>query len=140
MMPTRKQPPGALDRPAPEEDTYYVYRREEDRSLWIKASWFIEKYRVLFLVAGAALIAFGFGFKTPKTQFEELNQRQAVMQKQIDDARTEISKSQSERDELQRLLKTVIRLQCMDKSPYEIGLMPDVDCEGYSNQTPRGRK
>jgi hypothetical protein len=140
MTPTRKQPPDALDRPARDEDTYYVYRREEDRSFWIKASWFIEKYRILFLLAGAVLIAFGFGFKTPKAQFDDLKSQQALLQQQINGQKEELIKSRQERIELQGLLETIVRLQCMDHSPYEIALMPEVDCKGYSNQTPRGKK
>ena len=69
-------------------DRTYVRSRSDDRSWWIKTSYAIEKYRVIVYLVGAILISLGFGFRTPKAQFEDLGNQlkdsKAELQAQID--------------------------------------------------------
>lgn len=74
-MPIEKRSPEEQAANPLDEDDLYVRSRAGDRSIWSKSSYYLEKYRLLAYLLFSALVALGFGFRTPQTQFAEIHDR-----------------------------------------------------------------
>lgn len=91
-----------------EPDERYVMSRAEDRSLWIRAAYILEKYKVLVWLIGFTLVAIGFQFKTPGMIVSEL-------QTQITSNKAMVDKIVIPRvDSLQSNITVLLKLQCID--------------------------
>jgi len=82
-------------------DDHYVMSRDEDRSMWAKTAYVMEKYKLLIWIGTVVLVAFGFDFKTPAMA-------QHGLQAQIDTLRPQQRK-------LEAKLDILLRLQCMNR-------------------------
>lgn len=90
-----------------EGDTTYVYTRAEDRSVWMKISCLIDKYKPLVWLIFALALALGFGFKTPAQRDEETKIK-------IDSLALRTTRLEQYMEATQRNLNTLVRLRCLD--------------------------
>lgn len=92
------------------DDDRYVMSRAEDRSVWIRTAYVLEKYKILVWILICIAIAVGFDFKTPHMVFADL-QDQIVANKRFVDS-TVVPRIQVTDTKLDVLLK----LNCLNKS------------------------
>ena len=89
------------------------------QSLWVWSAGAIEKYRIIVWIIGAALVALGFDFKTPKAQYADLHNEitdtRIKLQSQIDTL-----KFQTYRLTHDQRLNALIRLKCAELTEQEI--------------------
>jgi hypothetical protein len=106
---------------------YIVHTRSVDRSLWLQISYALEKYKVLLYLGGSFLVASGYGWKTPKANYEELREEIAVVRQQVQ--RDSVQKS-----EIQQMLRVLITFKCIESqaSPRDMQIA-GVDCAKYIN-------
>lgn len=76
--------------------------------LWANASDVAAKLKFIWIISGAILIAFGFGFKTPSSQFAEIRATQDTFRIRLDNYGTS-----KESDEV--LIKALSIAQCIDR-------------------------
>ena len=91
-------------------DTRYVMMRAEDRSLWARSAFLLEKYKVLVWIIGILLIAIGFQFKTPSMIVDDL-QGQITANKHTED-----SVLAPRVNNLDSKIDVLLRLRCIDKN------------------------
>ena len=108
-----------------EGDTTYVMTRSEDRSIWIRAGAFYDKYKILFIFVAGILLALGFDFKTPKQFYAEL-------QTQVNQQAKQLEAADRDRKVLNDKLDILIRFRCLDQTAREMTIA-GVDCSGYVN-------
>jgi hypothetical protein len=113
---------------------YIVHTRAVDRSLWLQISFLMEKYKALVWLAGWFLIAMGFGFKTPKANYDELRQEIAVV-------RAQVQRDSVQKSEIQGMLQVLIRFKCIEMSTTPRDMqVAGVDCgrfiSAYPSSTP----
>jgi hypothetical protein len=106
-------------------------RREEDRSLITRFNEAMTRWRLaIWLVATLALMA-GFDWKTPASQFKDINEKidrvDHRLQVQVDTLKAQVVSGSSDRAEIRKLLESIARGQCLDRSPREASLM-GLDC------------
>ena len=113
-MPTRKIP----DPDHPDEE-YIVRMRAEDRSIWFKTAYLLEKYKALVWLIGAFLIAMGFDFKTPSMTTKDLQAQitalRTEMRLRTDTIHSEVSQGASDRMEIRADMKKILKLYCLDQ-------------------------
>lgn len=118
-----KRTPRHNDRPVEQPDDRYVRSRAEDFSFWIKTAYFIEKYRILFWLAGILLVAFGFGFQTPANKFDELKAEIGAvrhdLQPQIDSLKKNQDAQRQERVDERQMMEFSVRYICASLSQAE---------------------
>lgn len=97
--------------PDGQPDETYVFSRTSDRSVWMKLSYWRDKYWPLFWAAGLLALAFGFSFKTPGQIFGEiharldsLEQRQNVITRIVADDKLHVEYK----------IDALIKIQCFD--------------------------
>lgn len=104
-----------------EPDDYYVRSRSIDNSWWIKSAFLFEKYRVLMWAIGGALLAFGFGFQTPATKFDQIG----TTIKQVDGRlQLQIDTLKRDRMEQRQMMEFSVRYICAqltDADRYRLG-------------------
>lgn len=97
-------------------DDRYVQSRAEDRSFWIRAAYTIDKYKILVWLGGSILIAFGFGFQTPASKFEEIHKEIAatrtIMQNQVDTLRINVDQGVQDRRQIRSQTQFITRFIC----------------------------
>lgn len=99
-----------VGKPKKEEDDRYVMMRAEDRSIWVRSSFILEKYKVLVWIIAGVLLAFGFQFKTPAKIVEELQGQITLNKRQVDSTIT------PKVNRLEDKLDILLRLSCTNKS------------------------
>lgn len=107
-------PPGEPD----ENGEYiYVHKRADDRSLWVKAAYWREKYAPLIWLVIAFLVALGFEFKTPRTivreSVGEMKADVAKIQTQLDTVRLHERNADQERETITRMLRYLVAKECL---------------------------
>lgn len=121
--------------PPPDEDDYYVRSRAVDSSWWIRSAFIFEKYRVLVWLAGAILVAFGFGFQTPAAKFDALalqvREGDSKLQGQIDT----IKRAKSDQMNMLEFSTRYICATLSDADRYRLG-GTDL-CAAAAHSTPR---
>jgi hypothetical protein len=112
---------------ADDSSEYIVHTRAVDRSLWLQVSFMLEKYRPLVWIIGWFLIAMGFGFKTPKANYEELRQEIAVV-------RSQVQRDSVQKSEIQSMLRVLITFKCieMQATPRDMQIA-GVDCSRFTS-------
>jgi hypothetical protein len=104
------------EHPAPDER--YVYMRSEDRSIWMRSAFWIEKYKLLWVPLLAILTAMGFGWRTPAQTTHELRETiestRAVLQRQVDTIRSTVQSGEQTRGRLESKLNVLLKLSCSD--------------------------
>jgi G:T-mismatch repair DNA endonuclease (very short patch repair protein) len=108
------------------DSEYIVLSRSEDHSFFLRLSYVLDKYKVLIYLAGLFLVAMGFGFKTPKANYDELRAEIAIVRQQVQ--RDSIQKS-----EIQSALRVLIIFKCIETAatPRDMQLA-GVDCYKYT--------
>jgi hypothetical protein len=84
-------------------------QRAEDRSLWMRSAFILEKYRIIWVGSLLILTAFGFDFKTPKTANQELQTR-------IDSVKHALTAAIRRSDSLEMKLDILLKVPCLDKN------------------------
>lgn len=117
-------------REAEDSSEYIVHTRAVDRSLWLQVSFLMDKYKPLVWILGWFLIAMGFGFKTPKANYDELRQEIAVV-------RAQVQRDSVQKSEIQGMLQVLIRFKCieMQVTPRDMQLA-GVDCGKFISAYP----
>jgi hypothetical protein len=109
--------------PTVEPDERFVRARVEDRSWWIRVSYVMEKYRALIYLVVASLVYFGFGVRTPKSQFEELGAKvdatKVQLQTQIDTLKIQREADLKDRATQTRMMRFSVRYICSSLSAAE---------------------
>lgn len=104
---------------------YIVHTRAVDRSAWLQLSYMLEKYKVIIWAVGWFLVASGFGWKTPKANYDELRSEIAVVRQQVQ--RDSVQKS-----EIQQMLRVLITFKCLDVQTTQRDMqLAGVDCTKY---------
>lgn len=108
-MPTLRRPrdEGELDN----EDKIYVHMRAEDRSIWMKVAYYLEKYKIIVWLAFWALTAFGFDFQMPGTILRHL-QYEVDTLKMVNDLTRDGNKKMLDSMKLQ--ITIIRRLKCIE--------------------------
>lgn len=111
----RKTIPGS----EPELDDTYVLSRSEDRSIWIRIAYILEKYKILVWLVGVLLVGLGFDFRTPKAQFDEIK---ASIQSTREELQTQIDSVKRKQSDgfNARAIEFLIRTKCSDMTDKEI--------------------
>lgn len=112
-----------IERRRGEVDDTYVRSRSEDRSIFVRITYTLEKYKIIVWLIGVLLVALGFDFRTPKAQFDEIKtsieHTKADLQVQIDS----VKRKQTDGFNA-RALEFLIRTRCSemtDKDIYRLG-------------------
>lgn len=102
----------------PGPDERYVYMRAEDRSIWMRSAFWIEKYKLLWVPLLAILTAMGFGWRTPAQTTHELRETiestRTVLQRQVDTIRSNVISGEQTRNRLESKLDVLLKLSCSD--------------------------
>lgn len=106
-----------------EGDTTYVMTRAEDRSFWIRAGAFYEKYKLIFILLAGALLALGFDFKTPKQFYADLESK-------VNEQARQMREAEIDRRELSRKLDVLITFRCLEQTVREMAIA-GVKCTEY---------
>lgn len=99
------------DVPGGNPDETYVFSRAEDRSVLMRLSTQMDKYKPLMWGGGLLFLAFGFGFKTPQQTFGAIHQRLDTLeyhQKLIQAA------IQLDKQSVEAKIDALIKIQCFD--------------------------
>jgi hypothetical protein len=84
--------------------------------MWIKLAYVLDKYRVLVWLAGSALLVFGFGVRTPASQFaeirDEIKTNHVEFQRQIDTLHAAIGTGTEERQQIKNQTQFITRYIC----------------------------
>ena len=113
--------------PVEGEDTTYVMSRSEDRSLFVKAAWWTEKYRIVIWPVVIFLLAAGFDFKTPKQIFHEIYGR-------LDSLEAKNREAITDRKGIEDKIDALIRLRCFElqgKNLESQALLAGLDCNAF---------
>lgn len=99
-------------------DDRYVMMREEDRSIWMRSAYWIEKYKLLWVPLLGVLTAMGFGWRTPAQTTRDIQSTievtRAVLQKRVDSLDARVSTSDQTRGRLEFKLDVLLKLACSD--------------------------
>jgi len=93
-------------------------KREEDKSLWFRGAYYVEKYAILWIPLTALISALGFGWVTPKMQINQIN---ATVKTKMDTLQQEINIANKRQDsivyvhqDIAKELKLLLRLGCVN--------------------------
>ncbi len=103
-------------------------QRAEDKSVWFRISFALEKYKVLVYAVVAGLIALGFDFKTPAQASLELRA-------QIAELRVQVASLQADNLRQTASVSKLLRLYCLDsRIPARDKDLVELDCTPGAKQ------
>lgn len=108
-------------------DGYYVHTRAEDRSFWLRISYILEKYRLLWYILTGVLVSMGFNFKTPAQTTHELSARIDMVSVRVDSISADNRRSVISQDKLDSKLDMLLKFQCLSQAQRDLTLA-GVDC------------
>lgn len=114
-------PPGNVEHTG----EYIVKTRREDRSLFWRLTYYVEKFAALWIVLAALITGFGFRFVTPRATVAELRSvidsnalsaaRSVVrVQLQLDSSNRLREALASQHESLENAVTALVRMQCLD--------------------------
>lgn len=124
------------DSPVRDDDDLVVLTRREDRSPWWRASWYLQKYIVVWAPVMWVITALGFGLVTPNKKADELKEQltaaSATLQRQIDSIRVVQLKFSERSENNERALSVLVRQACIDRrvTQYDKQLIGLIDSRG----------
>lgn len=134
-MMVQKRRAAAPGQPDSDEDPTYVYSRAEDRSRWMRVSYVLDKYKVLFYIGVAIAVSAGYGFKTPKTAMDEvrasISRLDTASNRRIDSTNARLAAI----ERLTVSVEAMVRIRCVE-SPPETLRLAGIDCGAWLNNTP----
>lgn len=108
-------------------DEYFVHTRSADRSVWLKLSYLIEKYRVLWYIVIGFLVSMGFNFKTPAENYKELSVRIDTVNVRVDSMFAENRRAAMSREKFDAKIDLLLKFQCLSQSQRDLTIA-GVDC------------
>lgn len=114
-------------READEDADYFVHTRSTDRSLLLKISYIIDKYRLFWYAMFWFLVAVGFDFKTPAANYHELSVRIDTANIRIDSMFSDLRRSSASREKTEAKIDLLLKFQCLAQAQRDLTLA-GVDC------------
>lgn len=118
------------------ENDLIVLSRAEDRSFWWMASYYAQKYIILWAPLLWLVTSIGFGVITPANKAQELKARvdaaAELLQRQIDSIRVWQTRIIEKQEGNARSLNVLVRQACIDRrvTQYDKQLIGLVDSQG----------
>jgi hypothetical protein len=111
-----------------DDPDYYVHTRVEDRSLLLRISYYIDKYRLIWYIIIGAAVSFGFDFKTPASANHELKARVDTVNMRVDSMVAENRRASVARDKVDAKIDLLLKFQCLQQSQRDLTIA-GVDCK-----------
>lgn len=113
-----------------EGDDYFVHTRSTDRSAWLKISYAIEKYRVIWYIVVGILVAMGFDFRTPADANRRLSARIDTVNTRVDSIFAENRRAALSREKFDAKIDLLLKFQCLQQSERDLTIA-GVDCKQF---------
>lgn len=90
---------------------------------------FFNKLRWPMIAVGALIVAAGFGFRTPQSQFTELRAQDAALGRDVAALRDSIRVIRTEAREADEVLRALGALRCLDGTSQRLLQAAGLDCQ-----------
>lgn len=121
---------------SPDDPDFYVPSRAEDRSFLWRATYYAQKYLVIWAPIVWIVSAIGFGVITPARKAEELKVKtdsaMGALKVRIDDLKVDQAQLRSTHESIEHDLQILVRFGCLDRriNDYDKRLIGLVDSQG----------
>jgi hypothetical protein len=114
-----------------EDPEFIVHTRAVDHSFWLRVSYLLDKYKLLWWILVAFLISLGFDFRTPASNYKMLSTRIDTVASRVDSMFAENRKAALSRDKIETKLDVLITFRCLEQNQRDL-VLAGVDCSKFT--------